>query len=143
MPTAIHGKDARLYASKSAISSSDDISKYMDKENLPRVRDVYDVTTQGAASKEYISGLTDATFSFGGPFIANADVKFSEWMEENELNFEWYPAGVGTRGTGTTAKPFYKGKMFFTEYSLDCNVGDKVTVTAAAQITGAPERVSS
>lgn len=142
MPNALHGKDARLFATVSAaVANTDNISRYLNKENLPRVRDVYDVTTQGAASKEYISGLTDATFTFGGPFIAIADELFSVWMGENNLNFQYYPAGVGAVfGAGEVQKPIYKGKMFLTEYSLDSNVGDKITVSSAAQIIGFPTR---
>lgn len=141
MPKPIHGKDARLFAAVGNPANADNISRFLNKESLPRVRDVYDVTTQGAASKEYISGLTDATFSFGGPFIAVADEKFSEWMGENRLNFGFYPAGVGAAfGTGEEERPLYKGIMFLTEYSLDANVGDKISVSAAAQIVGVPVR---
>ena len=140
MPRAIHGKDARLFAAIIAVKATHNISRYLNKENLPRVRDVYDVTTQGVASKEYISGLTDATFTFGGPFIAIADELFSEWMSENELNFQYYPAGVNVFGTGSATNPIYSGKMFLTEYSLDCNVGDKIMVSSASQIIGVPTR---
>ena len=145
MPKAVHGKDARLFASIRTVTNVDNISRYLNKESLPRMRDVYDVTTQGAASKEYISGLTDATFSFGGPFISIADEKFSEWMAEAEIQFAYFPAGVPTAtfGVGTDEKPIYTGRMFLTEYSLDCPVGDKISVSSGAQIIGVPTRIDS
>ena len=85
--------------------------------------------------------MTDATFTFGGPFIAVADALFSEWMGEDSLNFQYYPAGVGAVfGTGEAGKPIYEGIMFLTEYSIDSNVGDKITVSSASQIIGVPTR---
>jgi hypothetical protein len=131
-----HGKSAvfKLDDSGGALR---DLSTYINEASMPRDIETAETTAFGASAKAYITGLTDATISFSGMFDATADGYLAGVVgQAATLSFEYGPLG----STGGFVK--YEGECILTSYELSSPVGDVVTFSADAQVTGAITRTT-
>lgn len=130
----VHGKstDFRIDNSGGTLT---DISAYCDSVDFPQTIETAETTTFGDSNKDYIVGLKDATISFSGKWDATLDGILAPIAGQTaSVSFQYGPAG----STVTNVK--YSGECFITSYQITGAVGDVVTFSAEAQVTGAVTR---
>ena len=131
-----HGKSAVFKLDDSG-GTLRDLSSYINEASMPRDIETAETTAFGASSKAYITGLTDATISFSGMFDATADGYLAGVIgQAATLSFEYGPLG------STASMIKYTGECILTSYELSSPVGDVVTFSADAQVTGAITRTT-
>lgn len=115
-----------------------DMSAYVTQTGMNRMRDLAETTPIGGSTyKSYITGLRDGTFPLEGNFDPTAD-SYLQTMYDNDsaAAFEYYPHGTA----GGSVK--YTGTFVLTSYEVSTGSGDKGTISAEAQITGAVTRTT-
>lgn len=130
----VHGKstDFRIDNSGGTLT---DISAYCDSVDFPQTVETAETTTFGDSSKDYIVGLKDSTISFSGKWDSVLDGVLAPILgQAATVSFQYGPAG----STVTNVK--YSGECFLTSYQVTGSVGDVVTFSAEAQVTGAVTR---
>lgn len=130
----VHGKstDFRIDNSGGTLT---DISAYCDSVDFPQAVETAETTTFGDSSKDYIVGLKDSTISFSGKWDSVLDGILAPILgQAASVSFQYGPAG----STVTNVK--YTGECFLTSYQVTGAVGDVVTFSAEAQVTGAVTR---
>lgn len=127
-----HGSDADFRLDNSA-GSLTDISAYTTDVSLARAADTAEVSTFGDNAKEYIAGLTDATFTASGIFDPTVDVVLDAAVGV-QRSFQYGPQGT----TGGNIK--YTGECICTSYDPPATMGDAVKWSASFQVTGAITR---
>ncbi len=130
----VHGKstDFRIDNSGGTLT---DISAYCDSVDFPQTIETAETTTFGDSNKDYIVGLKDATISFSGKWDATLnDIIAPIAGQTASVSFQYGPAG----STVTNVK--YSGECYITSYQITSAVGDVVTFSAEAQVTGAVTR---
>lgn len=126
-----HGKDAVLKLHDG--SSLRDVSSYVTKTGLNRMRDLAETSTIGGTSvKSYIPGLKDATIPLEGNYDPTVDGYLST-MYDNSASaaFEYYPYGT------TAGNVKYTGSFFLSSLEINTDVGEKGSISAEVQVTGA------
>jgi hypothetical protein len=107
------------------------VSQYGNSVGLALSRDAAEVTTFALGSKQYISGLKDATIPFEGPWDSTADAIFWDIFNNGTIvNFEYFPNGEGT------GKIKYSGTLMITSYEVSSDVSDANAVSGEFQVTG-------
>lgn len=130
----VHGKstDFRIDNSGGTLT---DISAYCDSVDFPQTVETAETTTFGDSNKDYIVGLKDSTISFSGKWDSVLDGILAPILgQAASVSFQYGPAG----STVTNVK--YTGECFVTSYQVTGAVGDVVTFSAEAQVTGAVTR---
>lgn len=130
----VHGKstDFRIDNSGGTLT---DISAYCDSVDFPQSVETAETTTFGDSNKDYIVGLKDSTISFSGKWDSALDAILAPILgQAASVSFQYGPAG----STVTNIK--YTGECFLTSYQVTGSVGDVVTFSAEAQVTGAVTR---
>ena len=130
----VHGKttDFRIDNSGGTLT---DISAYCDSVDFPQSVETAETTTFGDSNKDYIVGLKDSTISFSGKWDSVLDGVLAPVLgHPATISFQYGPAG----STVTNVK--YTGECFVTSYQVTGAVGDVVTFSAEAQVTGAVTR---
>jgi hypothetical protein len=130
----VHGKstDFRIDNSGGTLT---DISLYCDSVDFPQSVETAETTTFGDSNKDYIVGLRDTTISFSGKWDAALDAILAPILGQTaSVSFQYGPAG----STVTNVK--YSGECFLTSYQVTGAVGDVVTFSGEAQVTGAVTR---
>jgi hypothetical protein len=130
----VHGKstDFRIDNSGGTLT---DISAYCDSVDFPQTVETAETTTFGDSNKDYIVGLKDSTISFSGKWDSALDAILAPILgQAASVSFQYGPAG----STVTNVK--YTGECFLTSYQVTGSVGDVVTFSAEAQVTGAVTR---
>jgi hypothetical protein len=130
----VHGKstDFRIDNSGGTLT---DISAYCDSVDFPQSVETAETTTFGDSNKDYIVGLKDSTVSFSGKWDSALDAILAPILgQAASVSFQYGPAG----STVTNVK--YTGECFLTSYQVTGSVGDVVTFSAEAQVTGAVTR---
>jgi len=123
----IHGKGA------ATLVGAFDLSAFLNNFDVAATSDTAEVTTFGRDFKAYIPGLADATVSMAG-FFDGADGAVDPVLS----------AALGTAqlitlvpgGAGTIGNRGYLGTAIKTSYSIASPVGDAVSISAEAQVTG-------
>lgn len=138
-----HGKKSKFEIDNSG-GSLTDISAYCDEVTFSRSLETAEVTTFGDNAKEYIMGLSDATISISGKFDAagasTVDAVLSGILgQEATASFAYTPGG----GAASSTNPKYTGECYVTSYEITGSVGDAVTFSAEAQVTGAITRATA
>lgn len=126
-----HGKDAVLKLHDG--SSLRDVSSYVTQTGLNRLKDLAETTPiGGTTNKTYIPGLKDATIPLEGNYDPTADGYFSTMYDNTATAaFEYYPYGT------TTGYVKYTGSFLLSSLEIVTGVGDKGSITAECQISGA------
>lgn len=138
-----HGKKSKFEIDNSG-GSLTDISAYCDEVTFSRSLETAETTTFGDNAKEYIMGLSDATISISGKFDAagasTVDAVLAGILgQEATASFAYTPGG----GSASATNPKYTGECYLTSYEITGSVGDAVTFSAEAQVTGAITRATS
>lgn len=122
-----HGKGAAVLVDEF------DLSAFLNTFDGAATADTAEVSTFGSSAKSYVAGLKDATISLGG-FFDGAVGAVDEVLQAaigGAALITLAPAGLGTIGNRVSLADC-KG----TSYSVAATVGDAVTVSAEAQVTG-------
>lgn len=130
-----HGKDSVVKLDNSA-GSLTNITAYVTECNFARVADTAETSTMGDSAKEYIPGMTDATFNLGGIFDATVDVILDAAVGV-QRTFEYNPLGTGT------GAPKYTVEAICTSYDPPSTISDAVKWQASFQCTGAITRTTN
>lgn len=122
-----HGKGA------SVLVDEYDLSAFLNTFDGAATADTAEVTTFGSSSKAYVAGTKDATISLGGFFdgTANAVDEVLQAALGGSALITLAPAGVATIGNRVSL-----ADCITTSYGVGATVGDAVTVSAEAQVTG-------
>jgi hypothetical protein len=130
----VHGKSTDFRVDNSG-GTLTDISAYCDSVDFPQTVETAETTTFGDSNKDYIVGLKDSTISFSGKWDSALDAILAPILgQAASVSFQYGPAG----STVTNVK--YTGECFVTSYQVTGSVGDVVTFSAEAQVTGAVTR---
>jgi len=130
----IHGSQAVLKLNDG--TSLRDVSGYVTSTGINRMKDLADTTPIGGSlNKTYIPGLKDATIPLEGNYDVTVD-GYLQSMYDNTATaaFEFYPGG------NTTGQPKLTGSFLLSSYNTTTAVGDKGTISAEVQISGAITR---
>lgn len=122
-----HGKGA------SVLVDEFDLSAFLSSYDGAATADTAEVTCFGNASKAYVAGLKDATISLSGFFDGSTgavDEVLQAALGGSAL-ISLCPAGAGTIGNRCSL-----ADCISTSYSVSAPVGDAVTVSAEAQVSG-------
>jgi len=130
-----HGKVAVLKIDNAA-GALVDISAISNAADLANQTGTGETTSFGSASKTFIAGLKDGTFSIGGSYDNVQDAMISAMMDAvaaGTLAFcsvEYYPSGVGT------GKVKYALETIPTSYTISTPVGGVSTFKLDLQRSG-------
>lgn len=123
----IHGKSAAVLVDEF------DLSAFLNTFDGAATADTAEVTTFGSSAKSYVAGTKDATISLGGFFdgsVGAVDEVLQAALGSSAL-ISLAPAGIGTIGNRCSL-----ADCLATSYAVSATVGDAVSVTAEAQVTG-------
>jgi len=104
--------------------------------SLQRQIDMLDATNAGDTSKEYVTGLKDATFDieiqYDATYLGYLDGVYEAGglTAGTPLNFEYYPGG----NVSTHRK--YSGVCYVTNVQINTAVAGLITITASIQVSG-------
>ena len=127
----VHGKDA-VFVLDAFGGGAVTLSDYCDNIDFSGSLDTAETTNFGDASKSYIAGLRDATFSVSGSFDPTVDAHFTGILAAHPASLTFT---VGPQGS-TASQRKITGEAILTGYSVGTPVGDKVTWSADLQCTG-------
>lgn len=132
----IHGKKSVFKIDNSA-GSLTDISAFCEEVSLSRSIETAEVTTFGDDSKEYITGLSDATVSLSGKFDAGNASAIDPILSGilGAASTVSWAYRVNSASTSST-NPEYQGEGILTSYEVSAPVGDAVTFSAEIQCSG-------
>lgn len=123
----VHGKGAAVLVDEY------DLSAFLNSYDGAATADTAEVTTFGNGAKAYVGGLKDATISLSGFFDGSTgavDEVLQAALGGSAL-ITLCPAGAGTIGNRCSL-----ADCISTSYSVSAPVGDAVTVSAEAQVSG-------
>lgn len=127
---ATHGKKAVIQLDNGA-GALTDITAYLSKSSLERMRETAETTVFGLENKTYVAGLKDATFSGEGNFDPALDAILDAALgTDNTKTLQFDPVGPGTGNIR------YSVETLVTKYSFDPDLGDKVPCSFELQCTG-------
>ena len=130
MPTFKHGKNAQF------VLDTTNISNTLNEISMPREIETAETTAFGTQDKTYIVGLSDATLSISGMFDATVDTAINTTI--SNLKSGSIASASFTYGpTGSAASSIkFTGQCLVTSYELSSPVGDIVSYSLEAQVTG-------
>lgn len=131
MPTFTHGKNAKILA------NGYDLSAYFSTVSQSGTAETAEVTTLGAASKAYIAGLKDSTFSVEGYYDASAGAVDEVMATILGTETVWTAVMSGD----TTGARGYGAKTIGTSVETGAEIGGAVTISAEAQSTTGPDAI--
>ena len=130
----VHGKstDFRIDNSGGTLT---DISGYCDSVDFPQTVETAETTVFGGTNKTYIVGLKDTTVSFSGKWDSTLDGILAPILgQAATVTIQYGPAGT------TAGNVKYTAEAILTSYQTTGAVGDVVTFSAEAQVTGVVTR---
>lgn len=136
---ATHGKRSFVQMDN-ASGALTDISSIGKDATLSRSTDTADASHFGTQDKEYVAGMTDATFEIKGLFTTAQDEMISDVYDAqaagtiDSITVEYGPEG------NTTGKPKYTQETILTGVDVAGSVGDLVSLSLKFQRTGGTTR---
>lgn len=140
---ATHGKRSH-FKMDSAAGTLTDLTSIGKDATFSRSTDTADASHFGTQDKEYVAGLSDATFSIKGLFTTAQDAFITEAYEAQNagtvggsgdtLTVEYGPEG------NASGKPKYTQETILTSVEVTGSVGDLVGLSLNFQRTGPSER---
>jgi hypothetical protein len=124
----VHGKNA------TTLVGEFDLSAFFNSADVAMTTDTAEVTTFGAAAKAYIPGLRDATLSLAGLF--DGDAGAVDPVLQATLGGSAQLISVCVAGAGAIGNNAKLAAAHSTNYSVAAAVGDAVSISAEAQVTG-------
>lgn len=135
----VHGKNT-VFKLDNAAGTIVDLTAYFTSVEVPFDQESHETTTFGASAKTFIPGLSESSISFEANFDTVLDTHLSAVKSAISAgtlatcSFEYHPAGT------TTGTPKYVGEIAVITYSISSGVGDLITLSGEAQVTGAVTR---
>jgi hypothetical protein len=123
----VHGKNTTI------LIDEFNLSAFFNSADVAATAETAETTTFGNAAKTYIAGLQDATLSLAGLFDGGTDAVdevLSAALGGSAI-FSIVPAGAGTIGNRASL-----AEAFATSYGVSAAVGDAVSISAEAQVSG-------
>ena len=117
---AIHGRKGRLYASITSGGTAEAVA-YLNSWSIEFSTDFVEVTAFGDATKSYVSGIPDASGSFGGYYDTATAQLYTAATDGVARKFYLYPTNDST---GT----YWFGTALF-DISVSGGVADAVTIS--------------
>ena len=125
-----HGK-AAVFKLDNAAGTLTDVSGYLTDVSQSRSTDTAETQTLGDASKEYLAGLKDATFSLEGKWDPALDVILDAALGASSTKtFEYGPAGTASGAIK------YVGECICTSYEVSTGIDGAAEFSAELQVTG-------
>lgn len=135
MPTFYHGKNASFLLDNAG-GTLTDISNTVTEVSLPQSVETGETTAFQQNDKTYVAGLGDATISVSGIFDATVNTHITGVIAALKAgtvatsSFQYGPAGsVGGR-------PKFTGECIITSYEIGSPVGDVISYSLEAQVSG-------
>ena len=126
----VHGKKAVVQLDNGA-GTLTDITAYLSKSSLERMRETAETTVFGLSDKTYVAGMKDATFSGEGNFDPALDAILDAALGTDVTKtLQYDPQGPGTGNIR------YSVECLITKYSFDPDIGSKVGCSFELQCTG-------
>jgi hypothetical protein len=117
---AIHGRKGRLYAAITSAGTAEPIA-YLNAWTINFATDFVEVTAFGDATKSYVSGIPDASGTFGGYYDTATAQLYTAASDGVARKFYLYP-------TNDTATTYWFGTALF-DISYSSGVADAVTTS--------------
>jgi hypothetical protein len=118
----VHGKGGAV------LWAATDLSAYLNNVDAAATADTAEVTTFGSSAKSYVAGTKDATLSLSGFFDGSVGA-VDEVLSTAAVTTA--PAGAGAIGNRAQL-----ANVVHTGYTVTAPVGDAVSISAEAQVTG-------
>lgn len=145
---ATHGKRT-VFKMDSAAGVLTDLTSIGKDATFSRSTDMADASHFGMQDKEYVAGMSDATFSIKGLFTSAQDAIISAAYDAQNagnvggaglgetLTVEYNPEGTAT------GKPKYTQECLITSIEVTGSVGDLVALSINFQRTGSSTRTAN
>jgi len=131
----VHGRRGRLYAGIASDTAAAEPITFLSSWSLDFTVDKVDVTSFGDTNKTYVSGLPDASGSFGG-FYDNATAQLYTASQDGlARRFYLYP------DNSDTLEYFYGTALF--DFSISGSVTDGVAVSGSWAAASGISKVAS
>lgn len=130
----IHGRRGRLYAGIASDSATAEPIAFLDKWNIDFTVDKVDVTCLGDTNKVYVSGLPDASGTFGGFYDTATAQLYTASQDGLARKFYLYP--------DTSDGDYFYGTGLF-DFSVTGGVSEAVTISGAWAAASAITKVSA
>ena len=125
-----HGRKAVIQLDNGA-GTLTDITSYLSKASMERMRDTAETTVFGNNDKTYVAGLKDASFSGEGNFDPALDAICDAALGTDVTKtLQFDPVGPGTGNIR------YSVEVLITKYSFEPDLGSKVPCSFELQCTG-------
>ena len=125
----IHGKDGAVMSGGSEVATIDNFTLTVDIENA-------DVSSYGADDRAFIGGMRNASGSFSGSFNTTDAAQTAIRGQFSSTGTVAATTVVLLTNNATGSKAGYTGTAYFTNLSINSDVGDKLGFSANVQFTG-------
>lgn len=106
--------------------------------NWDRVRDILEANVFGVASKRYVPGLSDATFSVEFYYTVAVEDAMHDLLEYSGIDVDFI---IGPNGT-VTGQPKYTGQALISKVSHPLTVGEVKTISCDFQVCSTVTRAT-
>ena len=117
----IHGRRGRLYAGIASDTAAAEPVAFLDKWSIDWAVDKVDVTCFGEATKVYVSGIADASGSFGGFYDSSTAQLFTAATDGLARKTYIYP------DTSSSGIYFFGTALF--DFAMSTGVAEAATIT--------------
>lgn len=132
MPTFRHGKLSYFsLGSLNTESNRVNLSPYLSQVQFPRPIDVAETSTFGTTAKQFVVGLTSASFSFSGHYDETIVAQLEGLVgSERPVAFGYGPGG------SAAGRKQYLGICLLTSLDSSGSITDMTGLSLSAQVTG-------
>ena len=130
----VHGRRGRLYAGIASDTALAEPIAFLDKWAIEFTVDKVDVTTLGDSNKVYVSGLPDASGSYGGFYDTSTAQLYTASQDGIARKFYLYP--------DTSDGDYFYGTALF-DFGVSGGVADGVSITGSWNAASAIAKVSA
>ena len=130
----VHGRRGRLYVGLASDSASAEPVAYLNSWSIDFAVDRVEVTSFGDTNKVYVSGLPDASGSFGGFYDTATAQLYTAASDGLARKFYLYP--------DTNDGDYFWGTALF-DFSVSADVNGAVTVSGSWGAASAVTKVSA
>ena len=110
-----------------------DISSYVNQLSLSRDVNTLETTSFGSDQATFVVGVEGLSISGSATFDATADGVFAGLFDGSTVAFDYRP-------NNSSGLPKYTGNALVTNYTIDSNATDLVSVSFSLIVTGAVTR---
>lgn len=131
----IHGRKGQLYVGLASDTATATPVTFLNQWSIDLTTDKAEVTSFGDTNKVYVSGLSDASGSFGGFYDDATAQLYTASQDGLARRFYLYPTNADTGD-------YWYGTALF-DFSVSGAVGDAVTVSGNWSAASAVSQVKS